>query len=169
MKKFFVVNGLICCLISSSVMAAGQVNFKGVIVDSPCGIAPQSIDQTIDFGQLSLTHLNSGGISNPIPLQIELVNCALGQNKQNTVSVKFTGSTVGSTTDVLGTTGNTGTGIVINDVNGNIQFNTASNALYFGGGSNIINFSAWVKKADATTDVKAGTFSAVTNFTLEYL
>jgi major pilin subunit PapA len=42
---------------------SGEVDFKGVIVDAPCGIAPQSIDQTIDFGQLSLTHLNSGGIS----------------------------------------------------------------------------------------------------------
>lgn len=41
----------------------GVVNFKGTVIDAPCGIAPESADQSIDFGQISKAHLNNDGIS----------------------------------------------------------------------------------------------------------
>ena len=41
----------------------GVVNFKGTVIDAPCGIDPDSADQTIDFGQISKSHLNADGIS----------------------------------------------------------------------------------------------------------
>ncbi|MFP2822780.1 fimbrial protein, partial [Escherichia coli] len=39
------------------------VNFKGTVIDAPCGIDPDSADQTIDFGQISKSHLDADGIS----------------------------------------------------------------------------------------------------------
>ena len=30
----------------------GVVNFKGSVISAPCGIAPESADQSIDFGQI---------------------------------------------------------------------------------------------------------------------
>ncbi|MEM5506717.1 fimbrial protein [Shewanella frigidimarina] len=170
-KNIFVVFGLACYLSSPLVMAAGsgEVNFKGVIIDAPCGIAPTSSDQTIDFGQLSLTHLNSGGHSNSIPLKIELVNCSLNIGGSNTVLIKFTGDTVGITKNLLATTGDTNTAIVISSTDGDINFGSASTAQELGVGKNTIAFQAWVTQASESNVVNAGTFTAVTNFTLEYL
>ena len=31
----------------------GKVTFTGSIIDAPCSIAPESIDQTVDLGQVS--------------------------------------------------------------------------------------------------------------------
>ncbi len=31
----------------------GKVTFKGAIIEAPCSIAPESIDQTIELGQIS--------------------------------------------------------------------------------------------------------------------
>lgn len=39
----------------------GKVTFTGSIIDAPCSITPQSIDQTVDLGQISKEALLSGG------------------------------------------------------------------------------------------------------------
>lgn len=57
------------------------------------GIAPESADQTIDFGQISKAHLNAKGTSVKKDVNIKLVNCELGA-AQKTVQVTFKGNTV---------------------------------------------------------------------------
>lgn len=59
----------------------GQVNFKGTVIDAPCGIAPESADQTIDFSQISKAHLTNGGTSQHKNVDIKLVNCDLAGQK----------------------------------------------------------------------------------------
>lgn len=158
--------------ISSSVIAAsgqGTVNFQGSVVETPCGIAPESADQTIDFGQLSKAHLESGGVSIKKDVDIKLVNCTLDTNgtKNNTVAVTFDGSTVGGNLKELGTAGATGTAIVMSAQSGDIEFGKATAPQAFSADNNTLRYSAWVKKATGAT-LQEGSFTAVSNFTMTY-
>ncbi len=51
----------LCSVANAADQGQGVVNFKGTVIDAPCGIAPESADQTIDFGQISKSHLTAGG------------------------------------------------------------------------------------------------------------
>lgn len=142
----------------------GVVNFKGTVIDAPCGIAPESADQSIDFGQISKSHLNADGISVKKDLNIKLVNCEPGKN----VAVTFTGATISGAATELGTAGETGTAVVISGQDGNlVSFGTAGAAQMLKENDNILHYSSWVKKATGGT-VKEGDFTAVANFNLTY-
>lgn len=67
----------LCAVAHAANQGQGVVNFKGTVIDAPCGIAPESADQTIDFGQISKTHLENSGISVKKDVDIKLVNCDL--------------------------------------------------------------------------------------------
>lgn len=147
----------------------GVVNFKGTVINAPCGIASGSAAQTIDFGQISKTHLENGGISKVQNLDIQLVNCKIDTNAKKTVTVAFTGSfPVGHTTE-LGTTGGTDTTIVISDPTGTpVNFEGTSGAVTnLKTGDNTLRYSTWVKQMNGGT-VKEGDFTAVVNFNLTY-
>ncbi|MGT3245332.1 fimbrial protein [Yersinia enterocolitica] len=153
---------------------AGVVNFKGSVIDAPCGIASDSADQTIDFGQISKAHLEANGISVKKDLDIKLVNCTLAKPAGSTpaafksVTVAFSGVTTG-TDNELGTTGDTGTAIVVSGADGQlVNFTgTASASSNLKEGDNILRYSTWVKKA-ANGTLKEGDFAAVANFNLTY-
>ncbi len=55
--------------------ATSKVTFKGAIIEAPCSIAPESIDQTIELGQISNMALADGGKSSPKTFDIALQNC----------------------------------------------------------------------------------------------
>ena len=178
MKKNLVAGIVAMTMFSFGAYAAsgqGVVNFKGTVIDAPCGIASGSADQTIDFGQISKAHLEADGISKVQNLDIKLVNCALAKPNANpaasfkTVQVAFTGMTTGGQTDELGTTGNTGTAIVVSEAGGKlVKFDgTAGDASNLQEGDNTLRYSAWVKKATNGT-LAEGDFTAVANFNLTY-
>ncbi|CTV85219.1 F7-2 fimbrial protein [Escherichia coli] len=177
MKKSLVAGVVAMAMFSFGAQANGQgvVNFKGSVIDAPCGIASESADQTIDFGQISKAHLAAAGISVKKDLDIKLVNCSLAKPGSNpaasfkTVKVAFTGSTVGGQADELGTTGNTGTAIVVSEAGGKlVKFNgTAGDTSNLQDGDTTLRYSAWVKKATNGT-LKEGDFAAVANFNLTY-
>ncbi|WP_105624815.1 MULTISPECIES: fimbrial protein [Cronobacter] len=169
------VLGMAVALAFSSVVHAadqgqGKVNFKGTVIDAPCGIAPESADQSIDFGQISKAHLEADGISVKKDLNIKLVNCVL--NGQNTVKVAFSGTNVNGHPQQLGTAGDTGTAIVISSEDGSLvtfDGQTAAGAKKYKAGDNTLHYSAWVKKSSAAgATIKEGEFTAVTNFNLIY-
>lgn len=85
------------------------------------------------------------------------------------MKVAFTGSTVGGQADELGTTGNTGTAIVVSEAGGKlVKFNgTAGDTSNLQDGDTTLRYSAWVKKATNGT-LKEGDFAAVANFNLTY-
>ncbi|STG02111.1 PixA protein [Escherichia coli] len=74
-----IIATMLASTVSFGVNAANQgqgvINFKGTVIDAPCGIAQESADQTINFGQISKAHLNADGISVKKDLDIKLVNC----------------------------------------------------------------------------------------------
>lgn len=172
MNKFIIAT-MFASTISFGVNAANQgqgvINFKGTVIDAACGIAPESADQTIDFGQISKAHLNAGGISVKKNLNIKLVNCDIsGKDAKKTVQVTFNGSTVNGHNDELGTAGDTGTAVVISGQDGKlVSFGTAGTAQKLKDGENTLHYSSWVKKATGGT-VKEGAFTAVADFNLSY-
>ncbi|EEZ9318123.1 TPA: type 1 fimbrial protein [Escherichia coli] len=171
MKKMLIAATVAATLASFSTQAANQgqgvVNFKGVVINAPCGIAPESVDQTIDFGQISKSHLEAGGISVQKNVDIKLINCDIAQIN-NGVTVTFTGNIVNGTADELNTAGNTGTAVVINGYNKNVTYGQAFDAIKLQADNNTLHFTSWVKKATGAPAVAEGAFSATANFSLAY-
>ncbi|MGE9627320.1 fimbrial protein, partial [Escherichia coli] len=82
-------------------------------------------DQTIDFGQISKSHLDADGISVKKDLNIKLVNC----EPNKSVKVTFSGATIASAANELGTAGDTGTAVVISGQDGKlVSFGTEGSA-----------------------------------------
>ena len=168
MIKTVMAGAVAMALVSFGANAANQgqgvVNFKGTVIDAPCGIAPESADQSIDFGQISKSHLENDGISVKKDLNIKLVNC----EPNKSVAVTFTGATVAGAPTELGTAGDTGTAVVISGPDGKlVSFGTQGDFQTLKENNNILHYSSWVKKATKGT-VKEGDFTAVANFNLTY-
>ncbi|CAD5551222.1 TPA: fimbrial protein [Escherichia coli] len=179
MKKSLVAGIVAMAMFSFGAQANGQgvVNFKGAVIDTPCGIASESADQTIDFGQISKAHLEANGTSVKKDLDIKLVNCALAKPATagntpapfKTVKVAFTGTTITGQNTELGTSGSTGTAIVVSGAgDAQVDFTgTAGAASNLQNGDNTLRYSAWVKKATGGT-LSEGAFTAIANFNLTY-
>ncbi len=157
----------------------GKVTFNGTVVTAPCGISQKSADQSIDFGQLSKSFLEAGGVSKPMNLDIELVNCditsfkGVGGNqaaKKGTVNLAFTGPIVANNKEELDTSGGTGTAIVVQAAGKKVSFDgVAGDAYPLKDGDNVLHYTAVVKKSSvAGATVTEGAFSAVANFNLTY-
>lgn len=176
MIKTVMAGAVAMALVSFGANAANQghgvVNFKGTVIDAPCGIAPESADQSIDFGQISKAHLEANGISVKKNLDIKLVNCDFSApDAKKTVSVTFDGTPVAGHVDELGTAGDTGTAVVVSGSDGSlVKFDASqpSNTTQLQEGNNTLRYSTWVKKSNAANAVKEGDFTAVAHFNLTY-
>ncbi|MBN5407879.1 type 1 fimbrial protein [Serratia marcescens] len=152
----------------------GKVTFSGSIIDAPCSIAPESIDQTVELGAISNVALKGGGKSTPRNFQIKLENCELtteAPGKNNTVSLTFSGSASEADSKLLGITGTAkGAGIAITDGAGsNIELGKPSKARELQNGANTLSFAAYLQGAAASTAVIVpGEFQSVADFTLAY-
>ncbi|ECC9759578.1 type 1 fimbrial protein [Salmonella enterica subsp. salamae] len=170
MTKSLVAGALTVLLASFGANAANQgqgvVNFKGTVIDAPCSIAPESAEQTIDFGQISKAQLANGGTSIQKNVDIKLTQCDPAALTKG-VAVTFTGNTATGQASELATTGATNTAIVLNGYGSDITFGTASDHVKLGAGDNTLRFTSWVKQATGKT-VAEGDFTAIANFNLSY-
>ncbi|MGQ1888425.1 fimbrial protein [Serratia marcescens] len=155
----------------------GTVTFKGAIIDAPCSITPETVDQTVNLGQVSNVALKNGGQSTPKNFQIKLENCELnagdanGVGKNNAVAITFTGAASVEDAKLLGITGTAkGAGIAITDGSGKvIELGKASSAQALGDGNNTLSFSAYLQGNKASNAViTPGDFQSVADFTLAY-
>ena len=152
----------------------GKVTFSGSIIDAPCSIAPDSLDQTVELGAISKVALKEGGKSTPRNFQIKLENCELttaAPGKNNTVALTFSGAVSEADQKLLGITGSAkGAGIAITDGAGtNIELGKASKAQTLQTGSNTLSFSAYLQGSSASTaTIVPGEFQSVADFTLAY-
>ncbi|HDZ8912412.1 TPA: type 1 fimbrial protein [Aeromonas hydrophila] len=64
----------------------GVINFTGAIIDAPCSIAPESVDQTIQMGQISNSTLNNQGQGPLRPFEIHLEGCSFDTAKTATIT-----------------------------------------------------------------------------------
>ena len=176
-KTILALTTLASLSMASSAMATdsagqGSISFKGTVITAACGISPESADQSIDFGQLSSVHLNSGNPSVAKDVNIKLVNCVLASagagasTVNNMVKVAFTGKT-GANVQELSLAG-TGAVILMKNQGNEVTFDGVAGAgQKFGAGDNTLRYTAVVKQS-GTTAVTEGQFSAVTNFTMSY-
>lgn len=181
MKKVLLAT-LMCSAMASPVfaddMGSGTVTFTGSIIDAPCGIAPESVDQTIKLGQIAKSALTAGGTSTPVPFTIELIDC--DATTQQKAAVTFTGNVTNPDGDndslVLQGTAK-GAGVVISGLNGlPVKFNRSGTPAddgdysYIQDGDNTLLFSAYLRglNDDTANPVTPGSFTAVTNFTMSY-
>lgn len=142
----------------------GKVTFHGSIIDSPCSIDADSVDQKIELGEISNVALADGGSSSPKSFQILLKNCTFDTAKS--VTTTFTGAA--GKDGKLGITGDaSGAGIVLTDGTGaEIELGKATPKQALQNGDNTLSFSAYVKGDGAS--VVPGEFQGITDFTLAY-
>ncbi|TXE66631.1 fimbrial protein [Serratia nematodiphila] len=149
----------------------GKVTFTGSIIDAPCSIAPESVDQTVDLGQVSNAALKDGGQSTPKNFNIKLENCSFGTPAaKNKVAVTFTGMESVAGNGLLGITGNAkGASVAITDGAGEvIKLGQATKEQALQDGNNSLNFAAYMQGDGASATITEGDFQAVADFTLAY-
>jgi type 1 fimbria pilin len=44
----------------------GKIKFKGVVIDAPCSIAPDSVDKEVDLGEVTTAVINANKKSTPV-------------------------------------------------------------------------------------------------------
>lgn len=113
---------------SSSVVAKlpdqghGRVSMLGSIIDTPCAIATDDIDQTVDMGVTRTDEIRRTGVGEKHPFAVELVNCDLHSHLPNKpdksyFSVMFDGV---SKDGIFSVNGADGVGLEIADDEGNV-------------------------------------------------
>ncbi|CAO95305.1 fimbrial protein [Erwinia tasmaniensis] len=145
----------------------GVVKFEGSIIDAPCSINPDTVDQTVNLGQVSKIALKDGGQSTPKEFQILLENCEIEEGKQN-VSLTFTG--VKAASGNLAINGEAkGASILLSDTSGKpIKLGTATAAHKITEGKNILRFNAALQGDGKDVAVTPGNFTSVADFTMAY-
>lgn len=161
---------------SMSVHAAnqgqGSVTFAGSIIDAPCSISPESVDQTVELGQISNALLKKGGKSTAKAFTIDLEHCEI-EEKKNNVSVTFTGvkSDVKGHDGMLSISGQaSGASVAITDAGGKlIKLGSASPLVGVNEGNTALRFTAYLQgDSNEGAVVVPGDFTAVADFTLAY-
>ncbi|HDX4396459.1 fimbrial protein [Enterobacter cancerogenus] len=144
----------------------GTVTFHGNIIDAPCSLAGDSVDQKIEMGQISNVELENGGSSTPKPFDIQLENCSTATLKS--VTATFTGAA--GANGNLGITGDAkGASIVLTDGAGTkIELGKATAAQTLQDGNNTLAFSAYLQGDGASAAIVPGEFTGITDFTLAY-
>ncbi|WP_259567499.1 fimbrial protein [Enterobacter sichuanensis] len=154
---------------AASGQGSGTVTFTGSIIDAPCSITPDTVDQTVNLGEVSKAALElAGGTSTPQNFEIKLQQCDTTTLK--TVSATFTGAAATGNPNNLGITGTaSGASIVLTDGAGTpVKLGTPTAAQTLADGDNILNFSAYLEADGASAVVVPGDFSSVASFTLAY-
>lgn len=152
----------------------GKVTFTGAIIDAPCSISPDSIDQTVSLGQVSNVALKNSGKSTPRNFFINLENCDFGTPaSKNKVAVTFTGMESKADNGLLGITGTAkGASIAITDGTGEViklgKATKATKQQYLQNGNNTLSFAAYLQGDGASAAITEGDFQAVADFTLAY-
>ncbi|BEO62840.1 fimbrial A protein [Serratia marcescens] len=159
--------------LSSTAFAAnqgqGKVTFSGAIIDAPCSISPESVDQTVELGQVSNSLLKKGGKSTPKAFSIDLENCELEEGKKK-VSVTFSGVESKAQKGMLAISGAaSGASVAITDAGGNLlNLGTASATTGVNEGSTKLRFAAYLQGDGASAAVVPGDFTAIADFTMAY-
>ncbi|CNI10541.1 putative mannose-resistant/Proteus-like fimbrial protein [Yersinia mollaretii] len=174
LNKFAIALGMSIAVMAISANAApkdqgqGTVTFNGSIIDSPCSITPDTIDQTVNLGQVSNIALKDGGKSKPKNFQIKLENCDTATLK--TVTTKFTGANSTGNGELLGITGTArGASIAITNGSGDvIKLGDPSKAQTIQDGNNVLAFSAYLQGDGASSTITPGEFQSIANFSLAY-
>lgn len=174
-KKIMIASFMSLGMVSSICMAAdqgsGKVTMAGSIIgtQAPCIISPESIDQTVELGQVAdvvLLESHGTGKSTPRQFPINLEQCEVTGN--GAVSVTFNGmSGKDGRLAITGTA--SGASVAFTDDSGDVlRLGKPSKGFKLNEGSNTLRFSTYLQGDGAPENIKPGDYQAVTDFTLSY-
>ncbi|TXU07293.1 fimbrial protein [Enterobacter hormaechei] len=158
---------------------SGKIKFKGVVIDAPCSIAPDSVDKEVDLGEVTTAVINANKKSSAVPVDINLENCQLDDPADETdtpvtkVDVTFTSSATDATDASLMTntyaSGAQNVGVrLLNNAEANITLGAANEiALLAGSTTQTLHFKALMEVVTGKT-ATAGQVEATANYILGY-
>lgn len=148
----------------------GVVNFVGAIIDSPCSIAPEDIEQTIQLGMISNELLENQGESPLRAFGIKLENCSVATAK--TATITFNGIADDTEKKHLAIQGTAkGAAIaMVNQLDGSeIVLGTPTKAMDLVEGDNHLKFGAKVvSNINSGDKATPGNFTATADFVMNY-
>jgi len=180
LNKVAMAVALTAALGSMSALAAvtdttsGVIELQGELVNSACGLAPSSSPVSIDFKQVPVSLLQSGGQATESK-NIELQYCDTTVAKSAVVSYTPTSVNPVDATLAAFTSGSaSGAGIMLKDsASKAVTWGDATTPVALVNGKSIIPFVA-ILKAEAKSEggaepvVTAGDFKSTINFTIAY-
>lgn len=148
----------------------GQIMLTGELVNSACGLAPNSSPVQVDFGQLTTSSLKGGKRAGNVQKNIELQGCDTTVAK--TATVTYTPNTIdpGNAKLAAFTSGTaSGAGIGLKDnANQDVVWGTASAKVNLVNGETKIPFVAFVQAESDSATVVPGAFQSAINFQIDY-
>ena len=161
-------------LLGPTTVTGGSVHFTGSVVNAACAVAEDSINKTVDMGQVRLAAFGeapaAGNVANQkTPFTIKLTDCDTNVSTQ--ASVTFNGTAAAGYSSVLDNTagagGAQGVGIQIYDTDGTaLDLGKASKAATLIDGDNTMSFSADYIATNST--LAAGNVDATATFNVTY-
>ncbi|EMG9278663.1 fimbrial protein [Enterobacter cloacae] len=162
----------------ASDQSSGKITFKGVIIDAPCNIAPDSIDKEIELGQFTTAVMNVNKKSTAVPVDINLENCQLDAADETATPVTKVDVTFSSTaTDATDTSlmsntyagGAQNVGVrLLDNAETPITLGTAQTVdLSAGSATQTLHFKAQMEVVDGKT-ATAGQVESTANYVLLY-
>jgi type 1 fimbria pilin len=149
-----------------------DVKISGELLASPCILAIESGDQTVRFNAISTKDLYASGEAGTKDFSLILKNCDLSISKS--VGIIFTGEKSTKQSGLLALdAGSIASGVAIGlkYKNNILPLCSSTGGIDLTTGENTLQFSAFVRGDPSTIEnktIKAGRFSAVANFTLNY-
>lgn len=154
-------------------LLGGELNLHGRIIDQPCVIAPESLDQSVDMGVVDVRALYEAGTGKLVPFMIRLTECK--PEIFHMAKVIFTGVEDQQMKGALAFTSGSakGAGLRLYDATQSpLDLGNPSHGYVLGGAvDNELQFFAQVKAhPDAVSgkSIKPGDYSAVANFIVAY-
>lgn len=180
MKKTTIASTMMMLMLSASVFAEGTgtpadqghgvIKFVGAIIDAPCSIAPESVDQTIQMGQIANSLLEQQGEGPLRTFEISLEGCSLDTAK--TASITFNGIADDSEKKHLSLNGlakGAAIAMVSQRDGSEVVLGTPTKALSLVDGDNHLKFGAKLvsnlKRGEKATP---GEFTATSDFIMTY-
>ncbi|HDO1314121.1 fimbrial protein [Aeromonas veronii] len=148
----------------------GTINFTGAIIETPCSLSSESVNQTVQMGQISSSTLELKKNGPLRPFEIHLEGCTLGTVKSATVT--FNGIADNGDNTYLATNGYAkGAAIsLVSQLDGKtVVLGKPTELQNLVDGDNKLKFGAQiVSNLKAGAKAIAGEFSATTDFVVNY-
>ncbi|MGU3489071.1 fimbrial protein [Enterobacter bugandensis] len=183
MGKKVLLTVAMAAIVSGSAFAedqgTGKIKFKGVVIEAPCSIAPDSVDKEVDLGEVTTDVINTNKKSTPVPVDINLENCELDDPADETdtpitkVDVTFTSAATDATdTSLMSNTfagGAQNVGVrLLDNAEANITLGAANEIdLLAGSTTQTLHFKALMEVPTGET-ATAGQVEATANYVLMY-
>lgn len=160
----------------------GKVTFTGSVVNTPCNIEAEDLNQEVKFGQLSKTALKNG-VKSEKDFSINLVDCDFNSFTSGTTGgatpKKLTGMNIVFTSANGGYVGASNAMIPTSPESNSNNLGISIDGITFGQSSELpmpdlnatkhaLNFTALAQAIEAGKDVTEGDFKATANFRITY-